>query len=177
MYENLLGTRAGSDGLISIDRAVPSSGNANDERSSIRAPKFQICWFEFDHGAKLNLAETIMEMNYPQRHQELQAQFGKLGKALPGPISGFARLHRDAVAQGAIPGKMKELMALAIAIAIHCDDCIAYHVHDALRAGATRQEILEAIGVAIMMGGGPASMYGCRANEALEQFEALSKPD
>lgn len=46
MYENLLGTRAGSDGLISIDRAVPSSGNANDERSSIRAPKFQICWLE-----------------------------------------------------------------------------------------------------------------------------------
>jgi AhpD family alkylhydroperoxidase len=121
------------------------------------------------------LEETVMGTNYPQRHQELQALFGKLGKELPGPISGFARLHRDAAAQGALPAKMKELMALAIAVAIHCDDCIAYHVHDALRAGATRQEILEAIGVAIMMGGGPASMSGCSAYEALEQFEARSK--
>jgi AhpD family alkylhydroperoxidase len=125
--------------------------------------------------ANANLEETVMAMNYPQRHQELQALFGKLGKELPGPISGFARLHKDSVAQGAIPAKVKELMALAIAIAIQCDDCIAYHVHDALRAGATRQEILEAIGVALMMGGGPASMYGCRAYEALGQFEGLSK--
>jgi AhpD family alkylhydroperoxidase len=116
-----------------------------------------------------------MGTNYPQRHQELQGLCGKLGKELSGPISGFARLHRDAVAQGALPGKVKELMALAIAIAVHCDDCIAYHVHDALRAGATRQEILEAIGVAVMMGGGPASMSGCSAYEALGQFEALSK--
>jgi len=116
-----------------------------------------------------------MGTNYPQRHQELQGLFGKLAKELPGPISGFARLHKDAVAQGALPGKVKELMALAIAIAVHCDDCIAYHVHDALRAGATRQEILETIGVAVMMGGGPASMSGCSAYEALGQFEALSK--
>ena len=42
-----------------------------------------------------------MGTNYPQRHQELQGLFGKLGKELSGPISGFARLHRDAVAQGA----------------------------------------------------------------------------
>jgi AhpD family alkylhydroperoxidase len=116
-----------------------------------------------------------MGTNYPQRRQELQGLFGKLAKELPGPISGFARLHKDAVVQGALPGKVKELMALAIAIAVHCDDCIAYHVHDALRAGATRQEILEAIGVAVMMGGGPASMSGCSAYEALGQFEALSK--
>jgi AhpD family alkylhydroperoxidase len=116
-----------------------------------------------------------MGMNYPQRRQELQVLFGKLGKELPGTISGFARLHRDSLAQGAISGKVKELMALAIAVAIRCDDCIAYHVHDALRAGATRQEILEAVGVAVMMGGGPASMYACSAYEALEQFEAVSK--
>ena len=70
---------------------------------------------------------------------------------------------------------MKELIALAISIAIRCEDCIAYHVHDALHAGATHQEVLETIGVAVMMGGGPASMYGCRAYEALQQFE--NSPD
>jgi len=116
-----------------------------------------------------------MGMNYPQRRQELQGLFGKLGKELPGPLSDFSRLHKDALAQGALSAKVKEMMALAIAIATHCDDCIAYHVHDALRAGATRQEILETIGVAVLMGGGPASMYGCSAYEALGQFEALSK--
>jgi len=113
-----------------------------------------------------------MEMSYPQRHAELQSLLGKLGKELPGPIGSFARLHRDSMGQGSIAGKTKELIALAISIAIRCEDCIAYHVHDSLRAGATHQEVLETIGVAVMMGGGPASMYGCRAYEALEQFEA-----
>jgi AhpD family alkylhydroperoxidase len=98
-----------------------------------------------------------------------------LSKELPGPISSFGRLHRDSMGQGSITGKMKELIALAISIAIRCEDCIAYHVHDALHAGATHQEVLETIGVAVMMGGGPASMYGCRAYEALQQFE--NSPD
>jgi AhpD family alkylhydroperoxidase len=116
-----------------------------------------------------------MEMSYPQRHAELQSLLGKLSKELPGPISSFGRLHRDSMGQGSITGKMKELIALAISIAIRCEDCIAYHVHDALHAGATHQEVLETIGVAVMMGGGPASMYGCRAYEALQQFE--NSPD
>jgi AhpD family alkylhydroperoxidase len=115
-----------------------------------------------------------METSYPQRHAELQTLLGKLGKESPGPISAFARLHRDAMAEGSISSKMKELMALAISIAIRCEDCIAYHVHDALRAGATHQEVIETIGVAVMMGGGPASMYGSRAYEALQQFETSS---
>ena len=80
-------------------------------------------------------------------------------------------MHREAMAHGAISVKHKELIALAIAIAKRCDDCIAYHVHDALHAGATREEILEAAGVAVLMGGGPAMMYSCRVYEALEQFE------
>jgi AhpD family alkylhydroperoxidase len=66
-------------------------------------------------------------------------------------------------------------MALSIAIAVRCEGCIAFHVHDAIAAGATRQEIVETIGVAVMMGGGPAAMYACDAFEALEQFEK-SKP-
>ena len=68
---------------------------------------------------------------------------------------------------------MKELIALAIGIAVHCDGCVAYRVHDALRAAATRAEV-ETIGVAIMMGGGPAVVYGCEALVAGEQFEAAS---
>jgi AhpD family alkylhydroperoxidase len=116
-----------------------------------------------------------MTTNFPERRQELQSLLGRLAKELPGPIGGFGRLHKESVAQGTVPAKFKELMALAIAIAVRCEGCIAYHVHDAIAAGATHQEIVETIGVAIMMGGGPAAMYACDAYEALEQYEKQSK--
>ena len=69
-------------------------------------------------------------------------------------MRGFAALHSASTADGALPTKTKELIALAIGISVHCDGCIAYHVHDALHAGATRAEVIETIGVAVMMGGG-----------------------
>jgi AhpD family alkylhydroperoxidase len=102
--------------------------------------------------------------------QHLEQRRTQLGKEAAGPMSGFARLHRKAVEDGALSGKVKELMALAIGVATHCDGCIAYHVHDAVKAGANRVELLEAIGVAIMMGGGPAAMCAVHALDAVEQF-------
>jgi AhpD family alkylhydroperoxidase len=113
-----------------------------------------------------------METNYPQRRHDLQMLLGKLAKELPGPLAGFGRLHKETTGPGTLPAKTKELIALGIAIAARCQSCIAFHVHDAVKAGASRQEVLEAIGVAIMMGGGPAAMYACEAYEALAQFEA-----
>lgn len=113
--------------------------------------------------------------NYPEQHDHLQRTVGKLMKEVPGTLAGFRQLHKESQAEGALPTKTKELMALAISIAGHCDSCIAYHVHDALVAAASRKEILETIGVAIMMGGGPALMYGCDALDALDQFEAKGK--
>lgn len=59
---------------------------------------------------------------------------------------------------------------MSIGIAVHCDGCITYHVHDALMAGATQEEIVETIGVAVMMGGGPSVVYGCETLTALEQW-------
>ena len=113
----------------------------------------------------------MSETNYPKYRQHLNLLMKRMSKELAGPVSGFAQLHRGSMAEGAVSKKVKELIALGIAIAARCDACIAYHVHDALRAGATRQEIIETIGVAMMMGGGMATMYGCEAFEALEQFE------
>ena len=113
-----------------------------------------------------------MTTNYPEYMAELQKLVAKLGKDLPGPLSGFAALHKSAVADGALSKKVKELIALGIGITARCGGCIAYHTHDALKAGATRQEVLEVIGVALFMGGGPAMVYGCEALAALEQFEA-----
>lgn len=113
-----------------------------------------------------------MKTNYPEYMAELQKLAGKLAKEIAGPMSGFAALHKSAVADGALSKKFKELIALGIGIAARCGGCIAFHTHAALKAGATREEILEVIGVAIFMGGGPAMIYGCEALAALEQFEA-----
>lgn len=110
--------------------------------------------------------------DFVARRSELKAGFRKLHQAIPGAMSGFGALHGAAMEQGALSPATKELIALAIGIAGHCDGCIAFHVHDALIAGATRSEIEETIGVAVLMGGGPAAVYGSDALAALEQFEA-----
>jgi len=116
-----------------------------------------------------------MTTNYPARHEELQGLMRRLGRELSCPVGGFANLHKAAMTGGALDAKTKELIAIGIAVGIHCDPCVAYHVHDALKAGATRAEVLEAVGVAIMMGGGPAAMYACNALAALDQFEGAQK--
>jgi AhpD family alkylhydroperoxidase len=117
-----------------------------------------------------------MERTYPDYYQHLRQLTGKLSKEIRGTMSGFGQLYAASTADGALSAKVKQLMALSIAVTVRCDGCIAYHVYDALRAGAARQEIMEAIAVAVMMGGGPAMVYGCEALEALEQFEAGGIP-
>lgn len=109
------------------------------------------------------------------RQQQLQTMVGRLGRELPGPLGGFMALHKGAMKEGALSPKVKELMSLAIAVATHCEDCISWHVHDVLKLGASRAEVIEALGVAILMGGGPALMYACHAVEALDQFGAAAQ--
>jgi AhpD family alkylhydroperoxidase len=111
-----------------------------------------------------------MITDYVSYHQHLEQRLAQLGQQLPGPMGGFARLHKKAMEDGALSARTKELMALAISIVVRCEGCIAYHVHDAVAAGASRQELLETIGVAILMGGGPASVYAAHALDAIEQF-------
>lgn len=112
-----------------------------------------------------------MEADYPRYYHQLQGVIGTLSRHLPDEMEAFRRLHKVATADGALDRKSKELIALGIAMTVNCDGCIAYHVKDALLAGASREEILETIGVVVMMGGGPAVIYACQALEALDQFE------
>ena len=109
--------------------------------------------------------------SYPKFYKKVQAEMGAYGKANPDIMTGFTMLHKAAGSDGALDAKTKELMALAIGIAVRCDGCIAFHVHDALEAGASEDEIVDTIGVAIMMGGGPAVVYGSAALVALKQFQ------
>lgn len=116
-----------------------------------------------------------MTTDYVGVHEQLEKRLGQLGQEMPLPYGGFARLHRKALADGALSSKVKELMALAVSIAVGCDGCIAYHTHDAVAAGANREELLETIGVGLFMGGGPGSIYAAHALEAMEQF--LPEPE
>ncbi len=111
-----------------------------------------------------------MEVHYPNYNYRLRNNIALLSDRLPREMEAFTRLHKSATADGAISRKTKELIALGVAMTVNCDGCIAYHVKDALEAGATPDEIVETIGVVVMMGGGPAVVYGSQALEALEQF-------
>jgi AhpD family alkylhydroperoxidase len=74
-----------------------------------------------------------------------------------------------ATASRSIGTKTKELMALAISIAVHCDGCVAYHTKMAHQHGATRDEVAETVALAVYMGGGPAAVYGADALRVYDQ--------
>lgn len=101
---------------------------------------------------------------------ELRQPTRDLRKAIPETWAGFSELHRSAMAEGALPTKVKELMALLIGVNEHCDGCVAYHARAAAAAGATEAEVAEALGVALLMGGGPASVWAPRALAAFQEF-------
>lgn len=107
---------------------------------------------------------------YREKYDALMANMGNLGKAIPGPMGGFVQLHKAAGADGALDGRTKELIALGIAVTVRCEGCIVCHVQDSLTAGASREEIQEVLGVAVLMGGGPSVVYACEALEALDEL-------
>ena len=112
-----------------------------------------------------------MEKNYSEYYEQLQSQIGAFAKENPGVMKGMGQLHHAAVSNGALSTATKELIAVGIGIAARCDGCITVHVKEALKAGASRDEIIETIGVSVLMGGGPSLMYGVQALEALNQFD------
>lgn len=95
---------------------------------------------------------------------------GKLAAGAPDTMKAFGGLAAAATKDGALDKKTKELMAISISICIRCEGCIAYHTHNAIKAGATREEMLETISVAVEMGGGPSTVYGSKALEAFDEF-------
>ncbi|WP_111707664.1 carboxymuconolactone decarboxylase family protein [Lutibacter citreus] len=114
-----------------------------------------------------------MIKDYSKHYNDLSKLMKEMGERIPATMEGFNKLHKAGSGEGELSSKTKELIALGIAISVRCDGCIAFHVHDALISGASSDEIMETIGVAILMGGGPALMYGCEAMEALNQFVVL----
>jgi AhpD family alkylhydroperoxidase len=109
--------------------------------------------------------------NWPDMAKQLSAQLRNLRGEAPEVMKAFAAMAQSASAPNTLDGRTKELIALGIAVAVRCDDCIAFHVKAALGNGASRAEILETLGMAIYMGAGPAVMYASHALEAFRQFD------
>jgi AhpD family alkylhydroperoxidase len=89
---------------------------------------------------------------------------------LPGVMNALAGLNSEVVRDGALSARTKELIMVGISVALRCENCIAKHVSEALRLGATREEILEAVGTAILMSGGPGAAYGGIAVKMLDEL-------
>ncbi|HEU5429657.1 MAG TPA: carboxymuconolactone decarboxylase family protein [Actinocrinis sp.] len=101
---------------------------------------------------------------------DLREPTRELRRAIPQVYEGYKQLYDGALAPGVLDVKAKELIALALAVSKGCDGCIAAHAHAAVHHGATPQEAAEAIGVAILMNGGPGTVYGPRAYAAVREF-------
>lgn len=114
-----------------------------------------------------------MSQDYPQLAKDLSRAIAVLRKGATEPLAGFSAMAKAATQQGALDPKTKELIATAIGIAVRCDGCIAFHVKAARQQGATREEMLETIAMAVYMGGGPSLITGAQTLEAWDQFEEV----
>ncbi|HJV83824.1 carboxymuconolactone decarboxylase family protein [Noviherbaspirillum sp.] len=112
--------------------------------------------------------------NYRELTQSVSKNLATLRTDLPDVMKGFSDLARAASRDGALDKKTKELIALALGIAAHCDACIGFHMQALVKLGATKAEVEEALGMAVYMGGGPSLMYSANAIAAFDEFSAAA---
>lgn len=110
--------------------------------------------------------------DWPQHAKSLSPALADLRGGSADVMKAFSAIAASAKKAGALDMKTKELIAVAISVAIRCDDCITFHAKAAVDHGATREEVMETLGMAIYMGAGPSVMYAAHAAEAVSQYAA-----
>jgi len=118
---------------------------------------------------------TCESSSYAALTREISGQLAVLRSDLPDVMKGFGQLSKASMAGGALTEKTKELIALALGVAAHCDGCLGFHTKALVRLGATRAEVEEALAVAVYMGGGPSLMYSASAMSAFAEFAKASE--
>ena len=120
--------------------------------------------------SSLSALEKIMVNDWQDLIKNLSTDIRALRVSTPDVMKSFTAMGSTAGATGALDAKTKELIALAIGVSTRCDDCIAFHSKGAVHYGATREEVLETLSMAIYMGAGPSVMYASHALAAFTQF-------
>jgi AhpD family alkylhydroperoxidase len=112
-----------------------------------------------------------MTKNYRDITSSVSKPLSLLRDDIPDVMKSFSALGQSATRDGVLDRKTKELIALCLGVAGHCDACIGFHMKTLVKLGATKSEVEEALAVCVYMGGGPSLMY---AADALAAFEQLS---
>jgi AhpD family alkylhydroperoxidase len=115
---------------------------------------------------------TTPTNTYRELTQSVSQNLAALRSDMPDLMKGFSDMARAATRDGVLDKKTKELIALALGVAAHCDACIGFHVQTLVKLGATKGEVEEALGMAVYMGGGPSLMYSANAMAAFNEFSA-----
>ena len=109
-----------------------------------------------------------MMIDWNEYHKEIGNRLAELMKPSPDTLRGYRMLSDANAKTGHLDAKTRQLISLAVAVTTHCDGCIVVHTDEALKAGATREEISEALGVAVAMNAGAALIYSTRVLDAVE---------
>jgi len=114
-------------------------------------------------------------MNKTQEYlAKFKTDIGKMKAEIPDTTQGFAGLFGKVMKDGALTVREKELIAIGIGVAIHCEPCIRGHVQNCLDSGATRQQVLEAASVAVVMAGGPAYVHIPMVLDTLDDLQGAA---
>ncbi len=109
-------------------------------------------------------------MSAKDKLAEMNARAMALYKADGKTITAFRGLMQAANREGKLSHAMKEMIAVAVAVGRGCEDCITFHTSEAKANGATREELLEVLAVAIEMSGGPGTVYAAKALAAFDEL-------
>lgn len=120
----------------------------------------------------LSLAEDVVMMNWLQYRDELMAKIGDLATLTPDTVAGYAKASGSGAKTGYLDEKTRELIALAVAVTTRCDGCISVHATKAIEFGASREQVAEALGVAVALNAGAALVYSARALDAFDKLSA-----
>jgi AhpD family alkylhydroperoxidase len=113
-------------------------------------------------------------MDWTAYRKQLVAGVGDMAKLSPDTVKGYVQLSQANAKTGSLDVKTRELIALAVGISLRCDGCIAVHTGEAKKAGASKEEIAEALGIAIAVNAGAALVYTTRAFDAIDALERSS---
>jgi AhpD family alkylhydroperoxidase len=119
---------------------------------------------------------TDMMLDWNEYRQQLAAGVREVGLLSPDTVKGYVALSSAGQKKDLLGAKVRELIALAVAVTARCDGCITVHTEAAIRHGATREEIAEALGVAVAVNAGAALVYSTRVLDAVKEYPHDASP-